>query len=283
MVGTSDSSRCGVRRGPPPSTESSGLAGPAEEMDVTVRDVNLNRPGSGASRALLDAIRLSAANRTHGTAEIRAAGRTDYAVTVDAGAGVGHCSCKLSSPRAGNRGTDVTGSFSPSAVVDRAMSRTGLSDLGDLHLEPVLESWCADLASAALSEGGRKQLARQAERNLQTRLGIVDELKRHPEIHEVKLPRIARIMGFPRSGTTLLHNLMGRRVDARSLLRWELTAPLPPPEAGNHATDSRIGSAQRVVETLRGSELERMIGRAAGVPLRDRPADRSRVRMNVGS
>jgi len=143
-------------------------------------------------------------------------------------------------------------------MVDRAMSRTGLFDLGDTHFQPTLESWCADLDSAPLTEGGQQQLARQAERNLHTRLGIIDVIKRNPEIHEVKLPRIVRIMGFPRSGTTLLHNLMGRQVDARSLLRWELTAPLPPPEAATHSTDPRIGSTQRVVETLRGSELERM-------------------------
>jgi hypothetical protein len=149
-------------------------------------------------------------------------------------------------------------SLTPSALVDRAMAATGLDDLGDPHFEPVLEAWCEDLASPALSDAGRMLLARQAERNLQVRLGIVNTLKRHPEIHDVRLPRVVRIMGFARSGTTFLHNLMAQRPGSRSLLRWELVSPLPPPEAGAHATDPRIDKVRRAVDALRGSELERM-------------------------
>ncbi|WP_310963727.1 sulfotransferase family protein [Nocardioides terrisoli] len=146
----------------------------------------------------------------------------------------------------------------PTWLVDRAMAATELRDLGDPHFEPVLQAWCDDLTSPLLSDSGRSQLARQAERNLQVRLGVIDTLERHPEIHDVQLPRVVRIMGFPRSGTTLLHNLMARRPGSRSLLRWELVAPVPPPEADTYATDPRIGKVQRGVDALRGSELEHM-------------------------
>jgi hypothetical protein len=61
-------------------------------------------------------------------------------------------------------------------------------------------------------------------------------------------------MGFPRSGTTFLHNLMALHPEARALLRWELVHPVPPPEALTHATDPRIERTQRALTVLRGTE-----------------------------
>ena len=45
---------------------------------------------------------------------------------------------------------------------------------------------------------------------------------------------------------------------ARTLKRWELVDPLPPPEASSHATDPRIAEVQAQVDRMRGSYLERM-------------------------
>ena len=86
----------------------------------------------------------------------------------------------------------------------------------------------------------------------------METIRCHPEIEDVQLPPIVRIMGFPRSGTTLLHNLMSLHGNARALLRWELVYPLPPPQAASYATDPRIAKAQRALAPLRGTELERM-------------------------
>lgn len=101
-------------------------------------------------------------------------------------------------------------------------------------------------------------MGRQAARNIETRLRVLETIRRNPEIDQVQLPTIVRIMGFPRSGTTLLHNLMSLHPNARALLRWELVHPLPPPEAASHATDPRIEKTRRALEGLRGTELERM-------------------------
>ncbi|MEY2470194.1 MAG: hypothetical protein QOF21_2892 [Actinomycetota bacterium] len=147
---------------------------------------------------------------------------------------------------------------SAGALVDEARSTTGLSDLGSRHYEVFLDAWCEDLASDRLSATGRKRLARIAVRNLCTRLRLEDAFRAHPEINDVALPPIVRIMGFPRSGTTLLHNLMAATPGRRALLRWELLEPLPPPEPTTFATDARIALVQRGVDALRGTELERM-------------------------
>ncbi len=101
-------------------------------------------------------------------------------------------------------------------------------------------------------------MARVAVRNLRTRLVVEDAFARQPEIAAVEIPPIVRIMGFPRSGTTLLHNLMALGHNRRALRRWELLDPVPPLDAETRAPDPRIARAQREVEALRGSEIERM-------------------------
>jgi len=149
-------------------------------------------------------------------------------------------------------------SVSADALIDRARETSGLSDFGSDHFYGYLQAWCADLASPRLSDSGRASLARLAVRNLETRLRIEETFRRHPEIADVRLPRIVRIGGFPRSGTTLLHQLMSMGPSRRALLRWELVAPLPPPEAATYNDDPRIAKVSAALDALRGSELERM-------------------------
>jgi hypothetical protein len=146
----------------------------------------------------------------------------------------------------------------PEAVIEEAVARTGLDGLGSPHFQQFLEAWCTDLASDRLSGAGRTALARQAGRNIEMRLRILEAIRANPEIEEVRLPPVVRIMGFPRSGTTLLHNLMSLHPRARPLLRWELVSPLPPPEAETYATDPRIAKVQRPLEALRGTAIESM-------------------------
>jgi sulfotransferase family protein len=146
----------------------------------------------------------------------------------------------------------------PEDLIDRARASTGLEDLGSEHFRDLLSAWCDDLEDPRLSAGGRESLGKLAQRNLQTRLQVHETLRQFPEIAEVRLPRIVRIVGFPRSGTTLLHQLMAAVPGRRALLRWELVAPVPPPDAATYACDPRIERVGRPLEALRGSELERM-------------------------
>jgi hypothetical protein len=146
----------------------------------------------------------------------------------------------------------------PDQLIERAVTETGLDDLGSPHFRDVLAAWCADLSSGRFSEAGQAALARQASRNVALRLRVQETLRTNPSIHDVVLPPIIRIMGFPRSGTTLLHNLLSLRPGARSPRRWELLQPLPPPDASTSTSDPRISRVQQAVEALRGTDLERM-------------------------
>lgn len=148
--------------------------------------------------------------------------------------------------------------FSPDSLIQRAQSSTGFDGFGSEHFLHFLRAWCEDLESARLSEVGRSRLASLAVRVLETRLRVEATLRQHPEILDVPLPRIVRIAGFPRSGTTLLHQLLSLGTRRRALLRWELVAPIPPPEATTYRTDPRIDQVGKPLSALRGTLLERM-------------------------
>ena len=87
---------------------------------------------------------------------------------------------------------------------------------------------------------------------------VIAYLAKYPEISEVKIPPIILIMAAPRTGTTLLHNLMATHPLTRTFLRWELMDPVPSPEPETYTSDPRIAKLQASIEPLRGSLLEKM-------------------------
>ena len=53
------------------------------------------------------------------------------------------------------------------------------------------------------------------------------------------------IIGFPRTGTTILHDILAQDPDSRAPLTWETMFPSPPPERGDLRTDPRIAAVRR--------------------------------------
>lgn len=144
------------------------------------------------------------------------------------------------------------------AIESEAASRTGLDDFGDRTFEGPLRAWVHDLRSQPLNDFGRAFLRRLAVRDLSRRLRVLAHLREHPEIRRVEIPRIVFVTGAPRTGSTLLHELLATHPASRALQRWELMEPLPPPRTETYATDPRIAKVQASIEPLRGSRLERM-------------------------
>ena len=139
-----------------------------------------------------------------------------------------------------------------------AVGRAGHAEFGERNYRGPLEAWCADLQDAQLSEFGRAFMRRLAVTALVRRLRVLACLREHPQIAEVRLPRVLMISGLPRTGTTLAHNLFALADGARALLRWELMEPVPPPEAASYGVDPRIVKVQRSIDPLRGTLLEQM-------------------------
>ena len=143
-------------------------------------------------------------------------------------------------------------------ICEDAASAAGLDDCGDDWFLGPLAAWAEDLEQPILNDFGRRFLRSLAVKDVARRLRVLDVLRRYPEIGDVRIPPVIYITGQERSGSTLLHNLLARHQAARTLLRWELMQPVPPPEAESHAHDPRIAAVQASVEKIRGTPLERM-------------------------
>jgi len=139
-----------------------------------------------------------------------------------------------------------------------AIEKTGIEDFGDPFFEKPLAAWVNDLNSSLLSDLGRQILRQVVFRDLCRRLKVLACLAEHPEILEVKIPPIILVMGNPRTGTTILHHLIATHPLSRSLLRWELTSPVPPPETETYTTDPRIAKVQAAIKPLHKSHLAKM-------------------------
>lgn len=85
---------------------------------------------------------------------------------------------------------------------------------------------------------------------LVTRSRMAALLRARPEIRDVDLPAPVVITGLPRSGTTLLHNLMAVVPGHRAYRLWELRSPAFPIDApADHASKELAHSAE-VLEYL---------------------------------
>jgi hypothetical protein len=79
------------------------------------------------------------------------------------------------------------------------------------------------------TEAGKGFLESMYVNNLVTRLKLTDYVRRHPDIRNEVLRRPVFVLGMPRTGTTLVSNLLAADPARRSLLRWEVAQPVPPP------------------------------------------------------
>ncbi len=113
-------------------------------------------------------------------------------------------------------------------ILAAARRQTGLSDWGDegfrAHLEKVV-------AFAREKEGltplARVILRQSFVRAVCNRLWLQDWLRRHPAVRERRVERPIFVLGFPRTGTTVLQNLFAAHPDRRGLPFWQLTVPVP--------------------------------------------------------
>jgi hypothetical protein len=117
----------------------------------------------------------------------------------------------------------------------------GLTDLGD---EPCLEPLRLLLESlereASLTWLGRSIARREIVRLLENRLRLVEDRRRNPEIAQVEIRRPLFVVGLPRTGSTILHDLLAQDPANRVPLTWECMWPSPPPRRDSFETDPRI-------------------------------------------
>jgi hypothetical protein len=125
----------------------------------------------------------------------------------------------------------------------------GERDFGDgPFLEPLRRLLESLEREARLTFLGRTIARTTLVRVLRNRLQLVADRRRHPEIGEVEIRRPIVVLGLPRTGSTILHDILARDPDSRAPLTWECDAPSPPPEARHFDDDPRIAESDRVLD-----------------------------------
>lgn len=124
--------------------------------------------------------------------------------------------------------TIIEGKLDADALLDRAMTETGLSDWGDDSFEHRFGLAVDHINSIPMNAQGRQAAADNINWLLTDRLKFFNDFKIYPLAEEViEHPMFAT--GEPRSGTTLMHALMSVDPDGRALKFWEVMHPSPPP------------------------------------------------------
>jgi len=133
-----------------------------------------------------------------------------------------------------------------SELAARARKATGLEDFGDPFFREGLERVTASLeGEARLSSLGRSVARSDLQRILENRLRVTDVLLRHPEIETERIEAPIFIVGAPRTGTSILHELLAQDPRLRVPRTWEVMYPWPPPETRSYETDPRIARVER--------------------------------------
>ena len=138
--------------------------------------------------------------------------------------------------------------FEPDELIETAMKQTGLDRFSGDSFREGLEVLTTDMSRLE-----RTDAAYHVERDiflgyLGMRLKIDDWLETHPGLTDRSIEKPVFVFGLPRTGTTLISNLLAADPARRSLLTWEANDPVPPPRAG-HLYDDPRARAQIEIET----------------------------------
>jgi hypothetical protein len=136
-------------------------------------------------------------------------------------------------------------------LLDAAIRRAGSSDFdGDgfrAGMAVLLDSveWEADLNTL-----GRLSCRETLFRYLENRLRLREYRTAHPALADEVIERPIFIIGLPRTGTTILFNLLSQDPGNRPPLSWQVEWPVPPPEPETYDSDPRIKNAEKLLGNL---------------------------------
>jgi hypothetical protein len=117
-----------------------------------------------------------------------------------------------------------------------------------------LVAWVND--QAPMQPERREEVELQLRKLLVTRLRLSADRKRLPAIAEEHIERPIFVVGFARTGTTLIHSLLAEDPNSRAPLWWHTHDPSPPP-GEVPVVSERIEYAAR--------DLDRLIAQTPGL------------------
>jgi hypothetical protein len=137
------------------------------------------------------------------------------------------------------------------ALTSAAVRQAGLDDFGDIPYEEPLQMVVASLNRDAGLPPERLGAAGATLTGLLVkRLHLVRDRRDHPELVSEVIEAPIFIVGLPRSGSTLLHHLMGQVDGLRVPLYWEMAIPSPPPRRETYTADPRIDQVRALLAAV---------------------------------
>jgi hypothetical protein len=129
--------------------------------------------------------------------------------------------------------------FTADALIEEAMAQSGLDQFDSNSYREGLDVYLADANRLELTETGAARMQSSLVNLLVQRLKTTDYLAKRPELLERPIERPVFVFGIPRTGTTLLSNLLACDPARRSALAWEIDDPVPPATTATLKTDPR--------------------------------------------
>ena len=133
-------------------------------------------------------------------------------------------------------------SLSPDALLEEASGRAkGLTDTGEPQFHEGLERLCASLEEEGrLNAIGRMIARERIILSTVNRMNYLEDRRKNPSIAEQRIVAPIVVVGMPRTGSTMLHDVLAQDPASRAPLTWETMFPSPPPEPDTFETDPRI-------------------------------------------
>ncbi len=124
-------------------------------------------------------------------------------------------------------------------LIEQAQKATGLERFDSDSFREGLEIFLADTNRDERPEPLVQRNRAGIVEALANRLKTTAYLDEHPELLQRPIERPVFVFGVPRTGTTLLSNLLAADPARRSALTWEIDDPVPPPTSASLYNDPR--------------------------------------------
>jgi hypothetical protein len=141
--------------------------------------------------------------------------------------------------------------LSTEQLIETARDRTGLEDFDGATFRLGLDRLVDGLEQEArLNDRGAALAPEILLLYLTNRLRVTDWHRRHPETSRGEINPLVVMIGMGRTGTTILHDLLGQDPRNRVPRTWEVDRPCPPPETATYETDPRIAEVQAGIDAM---------------------------------
>ena len=124
-------------------------------------------------------------------------------------------------------------------LIEQAQRTTGLERFDSQSFREGLNVFLADINNAKPPEAAAERIRGNVIGALANRLKCTAYLDQRPELLQRPIERPVFVFGIPRTGTTLLSNLLAADPARRSPLTWEIDDPVPPPTTATLYNDPR--------------------------------------------